>query len=113
MGLENDQEQYKSIQRMIKSLVNRADIPSTVHFRHIDPITLGKIHRIARQRELILRNRAINEFTVTLKSRCKTTRRHRQVEQALEGQDLTTSSRLGAGHQGTGKWERRREQQQW
>ncbi|KDQ17184.1 hypothetical protein BOTBODRAFT_185910 [Botryobasidium botryosum FD-172 SS1] len=110
MGLENDRAQYKAIQRMIKSLVNRADIPSTIHFRHIDPVTLGKIHRIARQRQPYLarfqHNWATDEFIVMLlKSRRKTARRHRQAERALEEEELTASAAspgVGTSHQSAG-----------
>jgi len=110
MGLENDRAQYKAIQRMIKSLVNRADIPSTIHFRHINPVTLGKIHRIARQRQPYLarfqHNWATDEFIVMLlKSRRKTARRHRQAEQALEEEELAASAAspgVGTSHQSVG-----------
>ncbi|KDQ11092.1 hypothetical protein BOTBODRAFT_465630 [Botryobasidium botryosum FD-172 SS1] len=100
MGLVNDRAQYKAIQRVIKTLVNRADIPPTIHFRHIHLITLGKIHRI-RQPYLACfqHNWVTNKFIVMhLKSPRKTTRRHRRAEQALEEELTAASSGLGAGH---------------
>lgn len=105
MGLQNDRVRYKAIQRMIKSLVDRAGIASMTQFRHIEPLVLGKIHRIARQREPYLarfqHNWATDEFIVMLlKSRRKTARRHQTTQQNLEDMDLAASAASAANQGG-------------
>ncbi|KDQ16376.1 glycoside hydrolase family 31 protein [Botryobasidium botryosum FD-172 SS1] len=92
-----------------KSLVNRGDIPSTTHFRHIDPITLGKIHRIARQRQPVVAKPHAATDRLSKRSKIKTSPQARGKELAIRalvqmGMQARAAAMVATGFDIDGVW---------